>query len=352
MLIRFYWSRLLLILVVCTTALAVAWGAWWWLLADRLAQLVDGWAETLRATGAQVTLPTGGWYGFPGTLHINFVAPVYSRNSGEQWTAPNVSVAIAPWDPGRIMVSLLEGLTGQVSLPNSSLEPLRITAAKGDATILAWTSGNAVASANLERIFVLLPFPIQLAGGVVADQVPVADSLTISLEGIGHGWRLNVSVKDSPEARAIAKVPAPLSTMASDLRLQLLADRPLPNLHQADIARWAQSGASVKIEALDVHIGPLNADANGSVTLDSALQPEGRLLVRVTGHEAFLDAMVMAGLLRAADKASVAAGLGLLSRMLSSADVAGIAFPVAIQDRWVSIGPFRIRQLPSVDWPP
>ncbi len=115
------------------------------------------------------------------------------------------------------------------------------------------------------------------------------------------------------------------------------------------LAAWRDAGGTVELRYFRLRWGGLLIDANGTLALDNALQPEGALSAEITGQDAAVDLAVTSGALQPADAALAKAVLGLLAKPGPSGEKA-ITVPLTLQQDHIFLGSAAIASLPHISW--
>lgn len=139
-----------------------------------------------------------------------------------------------------------------------------------------------------------------------------------------------------------------VEAMTADLDVIGTAPRGPPRIAAA---AWRDQGGKLKIRKLFVKWGGFNITARGTLVLDDALQPAGKLIVNIVGHREVLRALVARGLMRAKDAVGVRSVLDLLAKRPADGGPPVITAPLAIRKGRVMLGPIAIFKLPRLVWP-
>ncbi len=123
---------------------------------------------------------------------------------------------------------------------------------------------------------------------------------------------------------------------------------PAGQLRQA-LAAWRDDGGTIELEEGTLRWGSLAASANGTLALDTALQPIGALTATIENHDAVIDAAVAGGTLRADDASLAKVLLGLMVKPGIDGKKQ-LTLPVTLQNRRLYLGPAQIAVLPAITW--
>jgi hypothetical protein len=115
------------------------------------------------------------------------------------------------------------------------------------------------------------------------------------------------------------------------------------------LTAWRDAGGTIELRYFRLRWGGLLIDANGTLALDGALQPEGALSAEITGQDAAVDLAVTTGALQPADTTLAKAVLGLLAKPGPSGAKA-ITVPLTLQQDRIYLGAAAIASIPRISW--
>ena len=126
----------------------------------------------------------------------------------------------------------------------------------------------------------------------------------------------------------------------------LTGERPL---EQA--TAWRDGGGTIALRSLNIRWGPLDAQVNADLGLDSQLQPSGRGRAVLSGYDAALDALAGGGAISPGLSTTAKAVLGLMAMKPSEDRKAGaIDLPFALKESTVSVGKIPLVRLSDIVW--
>ena len=326
---------------------AIAWSIGWVLLSIQLRASIDGWMDYRRAVGDRLTHGDRVLDGFPLRIRFTYMDVVWGRSDGQRdlMTATDELVISArPWDPFTLSLDSPVPVTGSWQAPSLAVG---LTAASGSGAItfvpgeldhLSLDLHQAVAVdrqrqviARANRLVVQAdPTPADDSGG----DVPATLQLFVSADAL--------------ETTDILTPNLPFEGPA-DGRLRASVRGPLPiSLDPPSLALWRDAGGVIDIEHLGLNWRPLDLTADGTLTLDGMMRPEGAASAEMRGLPAMIDRAVDRGLLAE----DVAALLRLATAAFSSTGSDGgspsVRAPLTMQDGRLAIGPFKILKVPSL----
>lgn len=329
--------------------LGTAYAAYWHLMADRLEQGIESWAEDQRAQGLEAGWSDLAIDGFPLSLRARFATPRLIRREGDlpwSWQGEALTLEAQPWRLTRIRFAgegaqsariagqriVFGAVEGTVRLDGRG----RVTEAEATAARLAFAPGAAaeLAVAELDGA--------TAASLRLAARLPEAPPRGHTEPGLTVEADLAGLVIASPRPLPV-EGPADLS-----FRARMMGALPTPP-DRRGLAAWRDDGGTLEIERLALDWSPLSLRASGALALDPALQPIGALSAALSGHGPLLQKLVAMGWVRPQDARIAAIAFALLEKPGSDGQPA-LNAPVTIQDGYLNIGPARLLPLPRIVW--
>lgn len=325
---------------------AVVYNFYWDFSARQFRVGIEQWLAARAQEGTRVTYAAIRVDGYPFHLTATITQPSAARFTGAQpwsWRGPAITLDARPWRPSRLKLTA----PGRHWLTTVVAGRAREYDVAVEALILKLRVGRAgVARARLA------------VGGLVATE-----------EGAGEAVRLaaaDVALRRAAEIEA----GRPALELTADAAGLALATEPVPGLGRVserlgltaavvgappaamtgdELAMWRDRGGVVEVRRLGVRHGTLAVDGDGTVALDSEMQPIAAFTVRVRGYDQTIDALTTAGVVKPRPAALAKAALGLLAAGQGAKD-GELKVPLSIQDRRLYLGPVAVARLPAVAW--
>ena len=329
--------RRLALLSLAAAAVALAgWYGWWLLAASLLQRSIGDWSLAEQGDGGKVDIGSLAIGGFPFSLRADAGEVSITRADGSSWRSPGV-VAEAPLWWVTTLSLQLDGLQ-RITLPGGV--PLTAEGGEGEVA-LGGTAGFTAARLLLRQA--MLP-----SDGTTADRLEIAARLPAQppADGRETGLTLTTAVDG-------LRLPAPdpvLGQTVEKLGLDVRIQGAPPVADNAALAAWSRAGGSLLIDRVLLHWGPVTMTTTGALQLDHDLQPTGALTTDVTGFGSAVDSLAAAGWIRAKDVHTIKAVLTGLSPRRGDGAAASLRLPLALHDRFVHVGPFRVMPLPTMVW--
>lgn len=325
-----------LALLLAFAALAAAWH----IAAAALAEGVARWTAERRAEGYRIAHGEPAIGGFPFALTLRLENPSIAAPAGLwRWRGPAVAGKASLWNPLAIRLSLAGRHEAAWATPEGPRAVLA-EAARAEGTILLGREGR-VRSAD----FAFADLVIAEAG----DRLTAAAARLAATDAgsDGEGRPLIRFALESTGLLLPQKAEPPLGREIERLSASgRLIGRIPPGRPAVALAAWRDAGGYVDLTELTLAWGPLRIEGNGGFALDEAMQPEGAVGARVTGHLEALEALVEAGLVRPAEGAWARVAMALASGPDESLDLS-----FEIQDGKLGLGALPIAfDLPEIRW--
>jgi len=340
-----FWA---MIVFAALAFLAIAWSIGWVLLSIHLRASIEGWMDYRRAVGDRLTHGDQVLDGYPFEIRFSFANVVWQRVDGPRTlvtATDDLVLAARPWEPFRLTLASPGPVSGSWVAPTLTVA-VTATSATGAITVepgqldhLELDLANAVAIDRRQRIIAR------------ADRLFVqADPTPSETGGTGD---IATTLQFSLTAEALE--PTDLLTPhlpfegPADGRIRAAVRGPLPiSLDPAALALWRDSGGVIDVDHLGLNWHPLDLTADGTVTLDGLLRPEGAATAEIRGLPAMIDRSVAAGLLAEDVATLMRMATAAFSRTGSDGGSPSVRAPLTIQDGRLAVGPIKILRVPSL----
>lgn len=337
--------RLILNLAVPVVVLAALYSGYWFFAADQLREGVGRWTAERRAAGWTVSWDSLTVDGFPLSLKTIVTAPRIVAPSEWDWRGPRFIVTAPPWNPGDIAAKF-PGEHRIAIFRDGETRKFSLLAGKA-------LGRASIADGRLREITARLV-------ETELKQVEIGPQGTVTADAVV--LRLAISARPAPRPEGpvigvalsglmLPKTAQPaLGRMVRAVNAEIELPGGPPRIGSPDgLARWRDGGGTLEVRRLHLVWGGLQFDGEGTLALDSDLQPVGAMRARIGGYRATVDALARAGLVRDRDAPSVKMVLGLVAGATPGGRNT-ITVPVTLQDRRLSIGPARLLRVPRITW--
>src|SRR6266851_3111757 len=327
---------IVMLLLVAATA---SYAGYWFYIAGRLPEVIAAWAEGRRADGYSVRWDSLAVGGFPASFRVTLAGAAFAgaRPLPFQTAAATVIGEARPWNLRRWRVNAPQG--ARVEAPS---EGDTVAAAALDATVAIGADDATVALAAHQIVGGGAAAALRIA---TADE-PLVLPARVPADHRQGGARLTLRLMGIAVPRAVPSLGATVDAVT--LSGALKGAVPAGQLRQA-LAAWRDDGGTIELEEGTLRWGSLAASANGTLALDTALQPIGALTATIENHDAAIDAAVAGGTLRADDASLAKVLLGLMVKPGIDGKKQ-LTLPVTLQNRRLYLGPAQIAVLPAITW--
>ena len=332
--------RAALILGAVLVLAFAAYGAYWHVMAQKLEDGLGPWAAARQADGITLRWSKVALGGFPLRFRFRFTDAHLSaeRPIPAEANVASLDVWANPWnlhrwhlstrdvarlaDPLGALGVTLDHVDGSALLDEGRpfILDLGIAGARGSG--LAQGFGIGKASVHLE----VPPSPPKSHQDTALSAVIDLGAVTLPQAVPGFG-------------DTVGDV-----AFSADLKGGLPPGRLAPAL-----SAWRDSGGTLELRYFRLRWGGVLLDANGTLALDDALQPEGAFSAEITGQDAAVDLAVGSGALQPRDAVLAKTVLGLLAKPGPNGEKA-ITVPLTVQQDRVFLGPAAIAPLPRITW--
>lgn len=336
-----------LLILVLIAAAGGGWAFAWNRLADGMRDRIAGWAEGRRAEGLTVEYERVRVDGFPLKWHVTIGHPHLegAGPTGWSWAGEALEADVIPWSardiplrfPGDHRFAVGRGDVAEAWTVNAR-RPLgraglddrgrldRLSLDFTDVTVVRATTGQTARAGHLSG-------RAQLYRGE-ADHQKDTFNLALALD--------NAELPQTPAAVLGPQVAHAEIDIAFKGRL------PAGNL-ASSVAVWRDDGGTVEINRLAVKWGPVDADGNGTLTLDADNRLLGAFIARWRGYNETIDILVNLGEVKPMQAAAAKIALNALARQ-NPGGVNEVQIPLAAQDGRVFVAGFPLMPIPPLNF--
>ena len=328
------------------TAIALVAGAaggyWvWW--AGQLERGIAQWRELQRLRGFEIIYDGPAIDGFPLAHEARFDAPAIHWPDGPIWRGPALSARAALWDPATIAISFA-GRHVVERLNAGRLGAMTLDSREADGLLRLRADGRLESA---DAILLGLDVLAEPLGRFASESLHVSLTPDYSPETgfvLGHAFAVETSEVQVPAALA-----APLDPTGDWIRAVGRLDGVLPqDVPLLALAAWRDNGGALTLERVEVEWPPLGLSANGRLTLDDQLRPQGQLAARIAGLPELLDRLVASELMTAQQATSIKLGVLAFSGERDDKGRPVLAVPLILRAGVLSLGPFPLARISPV----
>jgi hypothetical protein len=342
---RRYWA---MVAGATLAFIAIGWSIGWVLLAIHLRSGIDGWMDFRRAMGERLTHGDRVLDGFPLRIRLTYANVAWERVDGPRSLAAATDQLVVwaePWAPTTLRVATDRPVTGSWTAPSMT------------ATLTATTADGAIAlePGQLDHLELTLDQAVAVDADrrviARADRIAIQADPTPGAEIGAGGIPTTLTFALSADGFDPADLITPLIPFEgpADGRIKATVRGPLPiAFAPTDLALWRDSGGVIDVEHFGLNWRPLDLTADGTVTLDGLMRPQGAATAEIRGLPAMIDRAERQGLVQSDLAAVLRLAAAAFTRTASDGGSPSVQAPVTIQDGSLSLGPFPVLAVPSV----
>jgi hypothetical protein len=333
-----------LAILAALSVIAVAYTAYWFIVAGQIEDGVVGWAQSARADKIDVSWQKIRVAGFPVAFRVELETAALRDNAvtpSPEFRVPVLSGTAHPWDFADWQVAARQGFTANIAGAGQEM-PAKLTAEAADGVVSIMPDGGWNLWLRMQDAKLKTAARVRVASADTWIVVPPKQPR-------GHSdpkMALAVNARQIELPVAIG----PLGDTIDELDFGATLKGPLPNGKLAEaVAAWRDSGGTIELDNLHLKWGALGATATGTIALDQELQPIGGFSGAIQGYDQILTALVQNGQMRAGD-----AGLARIAlTMLAKAGPDGrpeIKTAFRLQNGQMFLGPAKLGKMPRIPW--
>ncbi len=322
--------------------LAAVYTGYWFVLAHLVEGGIDDWMRQQRAIGGEVETAGLAVGGYPLAVRTELDNFTLRHPDGVALRGAQLIAKARPWSPNVIDIRLDGGAL--LTLPvRVGHVPVMVTAQEGSGA-LRFTLGGELADARLSLNDIAIE-------GTPSGRV-TAGAAEVTAAQPGPDPESTLRVAGEARHLTVERVPLPqLGPVIDSAAVALSLTGPVPRApHAADLSAWRDAGGTLRIERLALAWGPLHIEATGTLVLDQALQPRGRLDAEVRGHAQVVQALAAAGAIRPTEAGLVTMALNMMAGPPGPDGLTTLRAPLVIENGVVSLAGFPLGPMPRIVW--
>ncbi|HEY7689553.1 MAG TPA: DUF2125 domain-containing protein [Dongiaceae bacterium] len=145
--------------------------------------------------------------------------------------------------------------------------------------------------------------------------------------------------------------PLPLGNLIEQFALQAYATGKLrPGRPSVSLAAWRDDGGVIQIQQATAVWGPLAISAEGTLALDTQMQPLFAGTAYAQGYNEAIDALAQAGYVELGQVTAAKIALAAMSKPAEDGRPPTARLPITIQDGFLFVGPLKLAQMPRIVW--
>ena len=335
------WLQWGLIVVFSLAVLLSGYGGWWYLVASQLRKNISMWVEQQTEKGVSIKFEKMSQKGFPGPIHLLITKPkmLKSGQQGWSWSGDILNLSINPWAVNQLRIDVM----GLHQWKLHKLDGVR----KYEGSAKKWVGELTLKDGVLDQININLS-TLEIKNVNITDSLQVKEAdikvFKISEDAPSFKFRVRGLVLpnnlQTPLGRDVRHVDAKGVFIG---RLQL---GKWPDFLEA----WRDGGGALDFKYLDLDYPPLRVRGDGTVALDSKMQPIGVFGVKVGGVFETVDALYDQGLIPMGTLFATKIVLGMLTKKSVGEDNSYLNIMLTLQDRTLYAGTVQLLKIAPIRW--
>jgi hypothetical protein len=288
--------------LVCLIILLV-WGSVWSFAAFQMGRILDHMIEQAAAKGLTFTYEKRYTNGTPFAVHAHLDPLTITMQNGNSLRADESVFYLDLWDWSAVSAKLRNGIDGKVMD-----QPFK-------AGIIKFG----------------FEFPIE------EPRNHTDTGLSLWLQPIGLDFE-----KEPPFA---------LGNRMEEGFFRFRVMGPVPDFLDAkSLMAWNEASGLIEFDRFYLNWGPLTVTANGAISFDSKLRPEGAFSGRISGLDEAVGVLAAQGTMKDKQFALLRSALDVLSRPSSLTGSSDPIVPITLQGGSIYLGPVKLMDLPMINW--
>lgn len=312
------------------TGLGMAWAIGWHHIASTLRDRLEAWAEARRAEGLTVTHAGLAVEGFPFAWQVQVNEPAITGAGSAAWSWQGQAIEARFTPTNYRDVALRFPGDHRLAAGGGALSGTwRVHAARPEGRILLHADGRLD---RLEFDFgdaTLVRLPDEKAFQAARLQGSASVPRPAATDPRAETLALLIDVD------TLSPVEPPVATFGPVIRtvqLDLAARGRLPTGRFGEaLRRWRDEGGTLEVNHFKFRWGPVDADVNGTLTLDAQDRPLGAFSARWRGYNETVDALQVSGHMAPWAAAGTKVALGAVARQQADGG-RQIELPITLQD--------------------
>jgi len=347
--------RIVTVAILCLGMPVVLYSIYWYAFAENLKENITSFLLDQVREGVDVSFEQIEVVGYPTTFRIIMSSPSLAAKSVFQshlgvswrWKGARAIAEVKPWSFNKVRVNLsgdhevlidtfkghheytgsVAGLIVDLGLHEDGMP----ASARLIGTGLQFTYGHTKNNISTKKIRLMAE---RLFSDNFSSKIPTLN-IQFDLEELNF---------DGTEALPFGDVIKRLST---SIKVFGKIRSPFDIL---SLKNWSGDGGIIEFESIDGDYGPIEFNANGTLTLDDKLQILAAFSTKVRGIYVAIDRLTQAQIIQPSDAAMAKIFLSIFSKNLSDNGSPFVTLPLNIQNGQLSIHHVKLLNVPKIEW--
>ena len=330
-----------LIVVYFLVVLLGGYAVWWYVVASQFEKNITIWIEQQRALGVEATFEKISQKGFPGSVHFSIKKPKIqtSGQRGWAWSGDVLNLSLKPWTIHRLMFNIAGPHQWELHKPAG--------VAIFEGTSKKWSGVLTLEKGAPDQISISLnAFEIRDVNVNDNFQVTEADISIFEISDQAPSFKFRISGIELPE---MAQSPLGRDVRHVDAKGHFTGRFELGKWPDVLVA-WRDSGGNLDFKSLDLDYPPLRVRGDGTVALDSHMQPVGVFALKADGVFETVDALYNQGLIPMGTSFATKIALGVFTAKSVNSESSDLDMALTLQGQTLYAGTFKLLNIAPIRW--
>jgi len=342
----------IIIWLAILVSLAAVYSCFWLIMAKKIENGLSNWKEQQETMGWKFDHGKIKVSGFPWSWVLNIEKPHFKNTRASnklRWLGSQLQLKLKPWDLQNVEFRT-KGKQELYFFKGNSIRPIKARMESGWGTLTLNQFGKIG-----ELKFSLNKCAIQ-----------TSDTKQVQLNQVRLTLSSNLPNKPETRARLV-----PLFHLNTEFSVLVLPKTAFPSPEKkisklklsADflgvaegktlkdyLSTWSKKGGSIEIHYINFNWSKLKFSGNGTVALDSRLQPIAALSAKVSGYMATINSMVISGIIKPSLGMVLSFAASALANKRGGLNQEQIRISLTVQDGFLHLGPIKIMKIPNINW--
>ncbi len=347
--------RIVMVAILCLGMLVGLYSIYWYAFAENLKENITLFLLDQVREGFDVSFEQIEVVGYPATFRIIMSSPSLVAKSVSQshldvswrWKGVRAIAEVKPWSFNKVRVNLsgdhevlidtfkghheytgsVAGLIVDLELHEDGMP----ASARLIGTGLQFTYGHTKNNISTKKIRLMAE---RLFSDNFSSKIPTLniqfDLEELNFDGSGALPFGDAIKRLSTSIKVFGKIRSPFDILS--------------------LKKWSDDGGIIEFESIEGNYGPIEFNANGTLTLDDKLQILAAFSTKVRGVIVAIDRLTQAQIIQPSDAAMAKIFLSIFSKNLSDNGSPFVTLPLNIENGQLSIHHVKLLNVPKIEW--
>ena len=348
--------RIVTVVILCLGMPVVLYSIYWYAFAENLKENITSFLLDQVREGVDVSFEQIEVVGYPTTFRIIMSSPSLAAKSvfeshlgfSWRWKGARAIAEVKPWNLNKVSLNLsgdhevlIDTFKGHHEYTGSItglIVDLGLHEDGMPATVRLFGTDLEFTYGDTKNTFSTKKFRL------MAERL-FSDNFSSKIPTLNIQFDLEEFNSDGTEALPFGDVIKRLST---SIKVFGKIRSPFDIL---SLEKWSDDGGIIEFESIEGNYGPIEFNANGTLTLDDKLQILAAFSAKVRGVIVAIDRLTQAQIIQPSDAAMAKIFLSIFSKNLSDNGSPFVILPLNIQNGQLRIHHVKLLNIPKIEWP-